>query len=242
MATLTLPENGILCDKLNAIDYKNGVKTIKDIDISIKVFDIIIKYIYDGTISLEKVDVSVIFDLLISSNEFGLEELVKHIQSLLIENNASWLRLNFSRVYQASLKDNNFDALQHFCTNIIAKYPNIVFDSDEFNTLSENILVNILKLAIFFLKKQPTETEKKMEFLDDNLQMDEGLIWDHVIRWGIAQNTSLSSNPKQWSDADFLIMKNTLQNCLPLIRYFQISGQDIFKKVRPYQKILDQII
>ncbi|RIB01042.1 hypothetical protein C2G38_2150629 [Gigaspora rosea] len=209
-------------DKLNAIDYKNGVKTIKDIDISIKVFDIIIKYIYDGTISLEKVDVSVIFDLLIGSNEFGLEELVKHIQSLLIENNASWLRLNFSRVYQASFKDNNFDALQHFSTNIIAKYPNIVFDSDEFDTLSENILVNILKL--------------------DNLQMDEGLIWDYVIRWGIAQNTSLSSNPKQWSDADFLIMKNTLQNCLPLIRYFQISGQDIFKKVRPYQKILDPII
>ena len=65
--------------------------------------------------------------------------------------------------------------------------------------------------------------------------MDEGLIWDHVIRWGIAQNTSLSSNPKQWSDADFLIVKNTLQNCLPLIRYFQISYQNIFKKVRPYQ-------
>ncbi|RIB02123.1 hypothetical protein C2G38_2228707 [Gigaspora rosea] len=209
-------------DKLNAIVSENGVKTIKDIDISVKVFEIIIKYIYDGTISLEKVDVSVIFDLLIGSNEFGLEELVKHIQSLLIGNNASWLRLNFSRVYQASFKDNNFDALLNFCTNIIAKYPNIVFDSDEFNTLSENILVNILKL--------------------DNLQMDEGLIWDYVIRWRIAQNTSLSSNPKQWSDADFLVMKNTLQNCLPLIRYFQISGQDIFKKVRPYQKILDPIM
>ncbi|RIB02892.1 hypothetical protein C2G38_2226594 [Gigaspora rosea] len=49
--------------------------------------------------------------------------------------------------------DNNFNDLQHFCTSIIAKYPNIGFDFDEFISLSENALVSILKL--------------------DNLQMDE---------------------------------------------------------------------
>ncbi|RIB08777.1 hypothetical protein C2G38_2044865 [Gigaspora rosea] len=168
---------------------------------------------------LKKVDPSDIFNLLIASNEFGLEELVKHIQPLLIENNAPWLRLNFSRVYQTSFKNDNFDALQQFCANIITRHPNIVFDSDDFITLSENILVSILKL--------------------DNLQIDEGLIWDHIIKWGIAQNRSFTPNPEQWSEADFLTLKNTLKNCLPLIRYFQISGKHIFEKVRPYQKILD---
>ncbi|RIB16238.1 hypothetical protein C2G38_1526351 [Gigaspora rosea] len=76
----------------------------------------------------------------------------------------------------------------------------------------------------------------------DNLQMDEGKIWDYIINWGIAQNPSLPLNPDQWSDEHFLALKSSLQNCLPLIRYFQISGEDIFEKVRPYQKILDQTL
>ncbi|RIB16236.1 hypothetical protein C2G38_2190506 [Gigaspora rosea] len=145
-------------------------------------------------------DKLIVFELLIASNEFGLEELIKHIQLFLLENNASWLRLNFSRVYQTSLKDDNLKNLQQFCANIIAKHQL------------------------------------------DNLQMDEGKIWDYIINWGIAQNPSLPLNPDQWSDEHFLALKSSLQNCLPLIRYFQISGEDIFEKVRPYQKILDQTL
>ncbi|RIB27813.1 hypothetical protein C2G38_2159537 [Gigaspora rosea] len=172
-------------DKLRAITYNhNNVKIIKQANISIEVFEIIIKYIYDGTISLENIHTSVVFELLIASNEFGLEELIKHIQLFLLENNASWLRLNFSRVYQTGFKDDNLKDLQQFCVNIIAKHPNIIFDSDEFLTLPENILVFILKL--------------------DNLQMNEGKIWDYTIKWGIAHNPSLPPNSNQWSDEHFL--------------------------------------
>ncbi|RIB14389.1 hypothetical protein C2G38_2195264 [Gigaspora rosea] len=182
-------------DKLGKITYNNNnVKIIKQPNVSIEVFDIII-------------------------NEFGLEELIKHIQLFLLENNSSWLRLNFSRVYQASFKNDNLKDLQQFFANIIAKHPNIIFDSDEFLTLSENILIFILKL--------------------DNLQMDEGKIWDYVIKRGVAQNLSLPPDIDKWSDEHFLTLKNSLQNCLPLIRYFQISGEDIFDKIRPYQKLLE---
>ncbi|RIB03722.1 hypothetical protein C2G38_2224211 [Gigaspora rosea] len=207
-------------DKLDAITYnENNVKIIKQDNISIEVFNIIVKYIYCGTISLENVNASVIFEILIASNEFRLEELIKHIQLFLLENKSSWLRLNFSRVYQASFKDNNLKDLQQFCATIIAKYPNIIFNSDQFFTLPENILIFILKL--------------------DNLQMDEGKICDYTIKWGIAQNPSLPTNPDRWSDEHFLTLKSSLQNCLPFIRYFQISGEDVFNKIRPYQKILD---
>ncbi|RIB15923.1 hypothetical protein C2G38_2191317 [Gigaspora rosea] len=207
-------------DKLDAITYNNNnVKIIKQPNISIEVFNIIIKYIYCGSISLENINASVIFELLIASNEFRLEELIKHVQSILLENNASWLRLNFSRVYKASFKDNNLKDLQQFCANIIAKHPNIILDSDEFLSIPENILIFILKL--------------------DNLQMDEGKIWDYTIKWGIAQNPSLPPNHDQWSDEHFSALKSSLRDCLPLIRYFQIPGEDVFNKVRPYQKILD---
>ncbi|RIB11630.1 hypothetical protein C2G38_2042515 [Gigaspora rosea] len=176
------------------------------------------RYIYNGTISLEAFNASVIFELLITFSEFGLEELIKHTQLFLIENNDSWLRLNFSRVFQTSFKDNLKD-LQQFYLNIISKHPNIIFDSDGFLTLSENILIFILNL--------------------DNLQMDEVEIWDYVIKWGIAQNPTLPSDLDQWSNEEFLALKNSLQSCLPLIRYFQISGDDVCDKIRPYRKILE---
>src|SRR5688572_9803692 len=35
-------------------------------------------------------------------------------------------------------------------------------------------------------------------------------------------------------------MKNILQHCLPLIRFFSLSSRDFSQKVRPYQKLLDQ--
>ncbi|KAF0519617.1 serine-enriched protein [Gigaspora margarita] len=201
--------------------YDNGnMKKIKvDISVSVRVFDLIIKYIYTGVIALNKVNASVLFDLLISSNTFGLEELVDHIQSLLIYNNALWIQNNFYRICQSIIDNDNFKTLQQFCVNVIAQNPKIIFDHDEFISLPENILIFILNL--------------------DNLQIDEGIIWDSIIRWGIAQNPSLLLDPKKWSDNDFLTMKSTLKNCLPLIRYFHISGEDIFEKVSPYQQILD---
>ncbi|RHZ67633.1 hypothetical protein Glove_300g33 [Diversispora epigaea] len=35
-------------------------------------------------------------------------------------------------------------------------------------------------------------------------------------------------------------LKTTLQKCLPLIRYFHIPGEDIWEKVKPYEKILEK--
>ncbi|RIB16203.1 hypothetical protein C2G38_2247166 [Gigaspora rosea] len=133
--------------------------------------------------------------------------------------NHSWLRLNFPRVYKTSFENNNLKDLQQFCAKIISKFPTTIFDSNEFLTLSENGLISVLKLY--------------------NLQIDEGKICDYTIRWGIAQNPSLSSNPDQWSYEHFSALKKTLQNCLSLIRYLQISDEDIIEKVRPYQKIFD---
>ncbi|RIB17762.1 hypothetical protein C2G38_2037468 [Gigaspora rosea] len=64
-----------------------------------------------------------------------------------------------------------------FCNDIFANHSNIIFDSEDYVNLSESALVSILKL--------------------DNLNMDEGKIWDQVIRWGVAENPDLDSNPAQ---------------------------------------------
>ncbi|RIB14454.1 hypothetical protein C2G38_2040175 [Gigaspora rosea] len=69
--------------------------------------------------------------------------------------------------------------------------------------------------------------------------MDEGKILDQVIKWGIAKNHDLDPDPARWSDANFSTLKTTLRNCLPHIRYFHISSEDVIDKLYPYQKIVE---
>ncbi|RHZ77459.1 hypothetical protein Glove_177g85 [Diversispora epigaea] len=124
---------------------ENHVKVLKLLNISVKEFNIIIKYIYSGKISLEKLENSVIFDLLIASNELELDELVEHLQSHLVNDNASWLRLKFAQIYKTSYQVKNFKIIRDFCNNIITKYPNTIFESENFHSLPEDALVSILK-------------------------------------------------------------------------------------------------
>ncbi|RHZ77132.1 hypothetical protein Glove_185g57 [Diversispora epigaea] len=178
------------------------------------------EYIYGGTAPLEKLENSVIFDLLIASNELELDELVEHLQSYLIESRASWLRLNFSRVYQTNYQMKNFKNIQNFCNKIIAKRPNIIFESENFHSLPEDALISILK--------------------QDDLQLTEGKIWECVIEWGKAKNPTLPTNLDKWTSDNFLSLKETLKGCLPHIRYFSFSNEDVVEKIYPYQQLLEQ--
>src|SRR6185437_10442284 len=49
-----------------------------------------------------------------------------------------------------------------------------------------------------------------------------------------------SDGSENWTNDNFLALKNVLQNCLPYIRYFQISEDDIVNNVQPYHQILDR--
>ncbi|RHZ84822.1 hypothetical protein Glove_74g189 [Diversispora epigaea] len=212
--------NSYFQKKLNEISFnENHIKVFKMSNISIKIFNIIIKYIYGGIISLEKLENSVIFDLLITSNELNLDELVEHLQTHFVNNNASWLRLNFSQVYRTSCQVKNFNIIKDFCNNIVSKYPNTIFESENFQTLPEDTLISIIE--------------------KDDLQLEESKIWQYVIQWGKAQNPTLPSNVDEWTSDNFLTLKTTLGKCLPQIRYFSISSEDVFEMIFPYQQILE---
>ena len=72
--------------------------------------------------------------------------------------------------------------------------------------------------------------------------MKEVEIWEHVLKWGLAQNSTLLPDPKTWSDEDFKTMENTLQHCLPSIRFFSLSSREFLQKVGPYRKLLNRIL
>ncbi|RIB28878.1 hypothetical protein C2G38_1336095 [Gigaspora rosea] len=187
---------------------------------TIQQFEIIIKYIYGGVVLLENHNASFIFELMLIACEFLFDELAKFFEAHLIETKAHWLRLNFTRIYQKIFQNNELQKLQKWCNDIVAKYPDKIFESENFSSLQENALVSLISR--------------------DDLQMEEIKIWNLVIEWGIAQNPGLASNPKSWSNESFLSLKTTLQNILPHIRYFQMSSDDINNNVQPYQQILDK--
>ncbi|RHZ46430.1 hypothetical protein Glove_621g51 [Diversispora epigaea] len=204
----------------NTITNENNIKAIIKPNISAPLFEIILKYIYGGIINIENSDTKTIYELMVKANEFELKELSEKLESYLIESKASWLKTHFSFVYRSIFDSNEFEGLKKFYNNIIAKHPNLIFKSKDFTSLQETALVSILKR--------------------DDLRVGEIKIWDYVIKWGIAQNSTLPTNLEEWSNENFKALKTTLQQCLPLIRYFHISSEDIWEKVQPYEKILEK--
>ncbi|RHZ75167.1 hypothetical protein Glove_217g57 [Diversispora epigaea] len=198
----------------------NNSKIIIKPDISTQIFEIILKYIYGGIIGTENMDTRTMYDLMIVANKLEFGELSEKLENHLIESKASWLRTHFTFVYHSVFKHNKFQNLEKFCNDIIVKHPSIIFESAEFTSLHESSLVSILKR--------------------DDLQMEESKIWDYLIKWGTAQTPTLPKKLEEWSDENFNTSKATLQQCLPLVRYFHISNSDVMNKIKPYKKILDK--
>ncbi|RHZ73051.1 hypothetical protein Glove_233g16 [Diversispora epigaea] len=199
---------------------EKNIKIITKPNISSEIFDVILKYIYGGIVNLEKFETGFIFDLMLIANEFELAELSKKLETIFIEDKASWLKTHFSLVYRSIFVKENFKNLKNFCNNIVVKYPNLIFDSSDFISLPESALVSLIER--------------------DDLQMKEVEIWDHVIKWGIAQNHTLPTNLGDWTKEKYLTLKTTLQQCLPHICYFHITSIEIYDKIRPFKKILDK--
>jgi len=175
-------------------------------------------YIYGGILSLEEYDTSDIINILVAANELNLQELVIHLQSFLIENKSNWLDENFNLIYQISFEHDSFFDLQNFCTNLMFKEPEKIFNSVNFVSIPEKSLVSLIQ--------------------NDNLPISDVQVWDYVLKWGLAQNPELSSDPSNYSKNDCNNLKITLQQCIPFIRFYNLTSKEFLAKVLPYKKIL----
>ena len=101
--------------------------------------------------------------------------------------------------------------LQKYCTNLISNEPDKIFKSPKFSSISEKLLFSLIQ--------------------NDNLQMSEIQVWEHVLKWGIAQNPELPSDPTNFSKDDFNALKNSLQRCIPHIRFYNFTSDEFSDKV-----------
>jgi len=125
---------------------------------------------------------------------------------------------NFSLIYQTSFENDSFLELQKYCTELTTKRPDKIFQSPNFSSIPEKLLVSVIQ--------------------NDNLQMSVVQIWERVLKWGHAQNPELSSDPTSLSKEDFNTLKNTLQQIIPLIKFYSLTSKEFTEKVLPYKKIL----
>ncbi|EXX68158.1 uncharacterized protein OCT59_012915 [Rhizophagus irregularis] len=203
------------------VDEKRNDGTLSHIklpNILPDIFQMILRYIYGGRLSLEEYDTSDIIKILIASSELSLQELITHLQLFLIENKKDWMKQNFNLIYKTSFENNSFLKLRNFCTELMSKEPEKIFNSIDFISLPENCLISLIQ--------------------HDNFQMSDIQVWEHVLKWGIAQNPELSSDLSSYSKDDFNTLKNTLQQIIPLIKFYNLTPNEFADKVYPYKKII----
>ncbi|PKY55143.1 hypothetical protein RhiirA4_474411 [Rhizophagus irregularis] len=182
-----------------------------------EIFQIILRYIYGGVLPLDECDTSDIIKILVAANELKLQELIILLQSFLIENKSEWMKQNFSNIYRMIFENNSFLELQKYCTDLISEDPVKIFESPNFSSTPEKLLVALIR--------------------NDKLQMSEIQLWDYVLKWGLSQNPELPSDPTNFSKEDFNTLKNRLQRCIQFINFYNLTSEE-FYKVIPYKKII----
>ncbi|GBC45902.1 uncharacterized protein OCT59_005466 [Rhizophagus irregularis] len=217
-------KSGLSCDWVK----REGNRIIfKKPNITPEVFEVILKYIYSATISYEKYDVMHLLDVLVAADELLLSEMAESIQEYLLNHKADWLQKNFTTLWRKSREFDWCGKVQECCQSIVCNEPHCLFESPEFLTLEENLVIAFLKL--------------------DNLIMEEIEIWNYLLKWGKAQippkedgSPAIDDCERNWSEKDIKALGEALKGCIPHIRWFHIEPSELFNKIWPLKEIFPQ--
>ncbi|KAF0471127.1 serine-enriched protein [Gigaspora margarita] len=89
--------------------------------------------------------------------------------------------------------------------------------------MEESTLINLLKCDSLWL-------EEKLEAIE---------IWEYLIKWGIKNTESiLNDDLTKWTQTDFIELGKVLHNCIPHIRFSQLSHNKLRLIITQYKNIL----
>ncbi|RIA86386.1 hypothetical protein C1645_829348 [Glomus cerebriforme] len=208
----------ILFDK--DIEKKDGKYVIKKPNITPKGFEVIIKYLSNEDVNLIDNTGTEILNIIIASDDFKLNQLMKLTEEFFMKNLQQFYKDDPVEILQMIFNHKNLSDLQKVYLGIIRSDPEILFNSVKFINLPSFLLEIILK--------------------QDILNVDEIKVWENLIKWGLAQKKTLDEDVSKWNQEEFNILKEILCIFIPLIRFYDISSEDYFIKVRPYEKILSE--
>ncbi|CAB4475430.1 unnamed protein product [Rhizophagus irregularis] len=193
-----------------------------------EVFEIILKYVYGGCLRLQGHDVPAILSVLTAADELCLIDIFDVVEDYLLQDLDKLLK-HFIQVQRFATQHHHFTKLHAFCAKTIEQDPSIVFQHEEFNLITQDTLISLLK--------------------HDNLTMREIDLWNKVIEWGKAQDSCLlSTEIENWTNENYLKLSSLIQPCIQLINFSLINKDDFLEKVAPlkpvfkddsYKQILD---
>ncbi|CAG8466397.1 16938_t:CDS:2 [Funneliformis caledonium] len=113
-----------------------------------------------------------------------------------------------------------FGKLVRFCKLAIRNDPLLIFKADDFTTIKQDLLLDVLK--------KTKDSERPIK------------VWDRLMEWSIAQSDDrLPTDIKKWTNNEILIFKELVQPFLSYINFKKISPTDFFRKIRPLKNIFD---
>ncbi|GBB93255.1 hypothetical protein RclHR1_02140008 [Rhizophagus clarus] len=183
-------------------------------------FDVILKYLYTGHVNINNKPGTELLDIMIASDELKLEQLTKLTEEFIIENYKQFLQNDPVGILHIVYYNESFFNLQEFCLETICSEPEFLFNNNKFINLPAPLLEIILGR--------------------DDLNLTEVEIWENLIKWGLAQGQTLNKDIFEWNQEDFSHFQRILYKFIPLIRFYLISSDDYYYKVKPYEDILSK--
>ncbi|PKY57985.1 hypothetical protein RhiirA4_549880 [Rhizophagus irregularis] len=201
------------------IKVENNIIKFNKPNISVKVFEILIKYIYSGKLELANNDVKTNIALLIAADELCLEELCSYIEDFLLINK-ELLKSNFVFVSHITNIFDQFTKLSQFCKDAFQEDPSVVLRADDFVTLNQ---------------------ERLFEYLTkDNDSLKQIEVWDKLIEWAIAtSDDELPSDVSKWTEDNIKAFGTLIQRFIPIIDFQKMSRLDFMQKVNKFRRIFD---
>ncbi|GBC19885.2 hypothetical protein RhiirA5_409275 [Rhizophagus irregularis] len=213
---------------------ESGCFILEKPNISPSIFNILLKYIYSGKLTVKK-NVKCLY-VIIAAYDLQLQNVVEHLENYFKENDSAWkLPKDFFIISeQRQLKQLEEQVLKLACTD-----PIIIFNCKDFPQLNEGFLIRLLKR--------------------NDLELNEINIFYYLVKWGIV-NTGLTLNKKsfspilifdkdrsildfvidtrKWTPIDFMNLEKTIRNCIPHIRFYQMSLGDYTEVKNEFKDIL----
>ena len=173
------------------------------------------RFIYTGKVSSRSYENISWIVLLEGANKLGLSTFCTAIGDNLIEKHEEWIKQNILAVHNCASSTDSLQKLGDYCHQLMLSSPDIIFKSSNIADLPKVTLIGLLKR--------------------DEFDMDEVDIWLLVVQWVINQIPGLSDNPTNWSPNDVNAVKDMIAECVPHIRFFNMSSEELSKKVIPYK-------
>ncbi|CAI2186367.1 6874_t:CDS:2 [Funneliformis geosporum] len=201
---------------------QGNLMIFKQLDISPEVFEIILKFLYGGSLCLAEHDARIILELLISTDELELDELTDYIQEYLLNN--SWRLMSHFVLFHrfAMQNDERFPKIRKCVIELIKENPSTIFDSNDFTTIDQDTLIAFFKCHNFSSIKP-------------------GILWRNLVEWGVAHTPSVPIQYVEWTDEDFEALGDTLEPFITLIKFTEMDSEEFLSEVRPWKKCLDYI-